>query len=68
VGVSPTNQPNTNLITKYALNLKLGSSKIPHLLAGTPLPHISILKMIIFIYGEGLGSSRDADDTDDAGI
>ena len=50
-GVSPTNQPDKKLTTqifikyifKYVINLKLGSSKIPHLPAGTPLAHIIII-------------------------
>src|ERR1700730_13252621 len=49
-GVSPANQPDKKLIAqifikyifKYVINLKLGSSKIPHLPAGTPLAHIDI--------------------------
>ena len=48
-GVSPANQPDKKLIAqifikyifKYVINLKLGSSKIPHLPAGTPLAHIN---------------------------
>ena len=51
-GVSPANQPDKKLIAqifikyifKYVINLKLGSSKIPHLPAGTPLAHIYILE------------------------